>query len=168
MVTIIDDVLPKTFVNKIVTQNIDFHETWQNGIDSIKQWIHVCKKVSTDKEFVLLKQALLYLQKKTNIVIKDIHRCKLNIIKPMSINENVLNNMIHIDTEAEPNVIYKSIIFYLNDADGDTVFFDDNKKEIDRCSPQLGRAVIFDSTMFHRATPPTNKDRRVINFLIEI
>lgn len=168
MVTIIDDVLPKTFVDEIVNQNIDFHETWQNGIGSIKQWIYVCAKQPSDKVFVLLKQALNYLQDKTGIKIKDIHRCKLNIIKPMNISHDVLDNMIHIDTDPEPNVTYKSIIFYLNDADGDTVFFDNNKKEIDRCSPQLGRAVIFDSTMFHRATPPTSKDRRVINFLIEI
>lgn len=167
MVRVFDSVLPESYIDNILNQNIDFHETWQNGIDSIKQWIHVCKKEPTDNIFVLLKKSLNYLENKTDIKVLNILRCKLNIIKPMQVNDITISNMIHIDTDQEDGKEFNSAIFYLNDADGDTVFFDKNKKETFRCSPKKGRVVFFSSHMLHRATPPIQNERRVINFVLE-
>lgn len=161
------NVLPLNYIEEINNMELDFHETWQNGIDSIKQWIHVCKKQKDEKSFIKFKEAIDYFEKNTGIKVKDIHRCKVNIINPMTVDNITLERMIHIDTDYDPKVNYNSLVCYLNDIDGDTVFFDDSKNEIFRCTPKKGDVVFFKSHIFHRATPPSQGDRKVINFMLE-
>ena len=61
---------------------------------------------------------------------------------------------------------YKSLIYYINDSDGDTIFFNDKLKEIKRVSPKKGRAVIFDSQILHCGCNPIKQQKRaVINFI---
>ena len=61
---------------------------------------------------------------------------------------------------------YKSLIYYINDSDGDTIFFNDKLKEIKRVSPKKGRAVIFDSQILHcGCNPIKQQNRAVINFI---
>ena len=61
---------------------------------------------------------------------------------------------------------YKSLIYYINDNDGDTIFFNDKLKEIKRVSPKKGRAVIFDSQILHCGCNPIKQQQRaVINFI---
>jgi hypothetical protein len=57
-------------------------------------------------------------------------------------------------------------IYYVNDCDGDTVFFNNSgEKEIGRVSPKKGRVVYFPVNTPHAGQPPTLSDRRcVINF----
>jgi hypothetical protein len=55
-------------------------------------------------------------------------------------------------------------LYYVNDSDGDTVFFDDNKKEIERISPKKGRIAFFDGSIYHAGTPSETNSRAVINF----
>ena len=63
-----------------------------------------------------------------------------------------------------------SMIYYVHDTDGDTVFYDDNcKKIIKKVSPKKGRAVIFDSLIFHSYMRPVKSDKRVvINFIVNV
>jgi len=55
-------------------------------------------------------------------------------------------------------------LYYVNDSEGDTVFFDDSKKEIKRVSPKKGRIAFFDGTIYHAGTPSETNSRAVINF----
>ena len=103
---------------------------------------------------------------------------------------NVRNNM-HIDTDKR----HYSVIYYTNDTDGPTLFFNKTlkdlsyekydemrKKQIWRESqknflldkdivfslkPQKGTAVVFDGQIYHGSTTPTLKDRCIINFCYE-
>jgi hypothetical protein len=54
-------------------------------------------------------------------------------------------------------------LYYINDADGDTIFYDDNLNEIKKISPKKGRIVFFDGSIKHSAGIPTNNERIVIN-----
>ena len=54
--------------------------------------------------------------------------------------------------------------YYINDSEGDTVFFDDNKKEIKRVSPKKGRIVFFNGNQLHSGSYPTNTPRFILNF----
>lgn len=65
-----------------------------------------------------------------------------------------------------------SMLYYLNDSDGDTVFF--NEKAADgspeaftikgRVTPKANRAVIFDSSMYHASSQPRETaQRNVLN-----
>lgn len=73
----------------------------------------------------------------------------------------------HVDV-AEDN--YITAIYYVNDSDGDTIFFkapvDGQPLEIDqKVSPKKGRMVFFDSKTYHSGEPPIKNDKRcLINY----
>lgn len=96
---------------------------------------------------------------KTNMLVKDVST--IGTYHPP-----------HIDSATE-NVF--SMVYYVNDSDGDTIFFDrlvdgnstDTQQhigltEIGRVSPKKGRAVIFNSNRFHSSSNPIVNDRRVV------
>ena len=67
----------------------------------------------------------------------------------------------HIDTDTPHWVC----LYYVNNSDGDTVFYKDDKiTEIRRVSPKKGRIAFFDGSIYHASTPSETKSRAVINF----
>jgi hypothetical protein len=113
------------------------------------------------------------------LLLKDKYFLEIDYIKRIKSNLNTLipgytkNNIQipHIDyghnwTE-NPNLIY-SLIYYVNDSDGDTIFYDNNEKEIFRVTPKRGKAVLFKSNILHTACNPVNTDKRIIiNFIFK-
>ena len=96
-----------------------------------------------------------------NIQIITIKRMRLGMQTKVG-NESIINYP-HIDYFNEHEVF----LLYLNDANGDTVFYDNDKKEINRVSPRPNRAVLFDGLIPHSSSTPTNNSRRIalnINF----
>ena len=55
-----------------------------------------------------------------------------------------------------------SLLYYVNDSDGDTVFYDDNEKEIFRSTPKKGKAVLFKSKILHAACNPITTNKRIV------
>ena len=56
-------------------------------------------------------------------------------------------------------------LYYVNNSDGDTVFFEDDEvTEIKRVSPKKGRIVFFNGLIKHAATFPSLNPRSVVNF----
>ena len=71
-------------------------------------------------------------------------------------------NPIHID-EHTP---HKSLLYYINESDGDTIFFKDGK-EIQRVSPKKNRLVISDGPIDHCSSNPIKTELRyVLNTVI--
>jgi len=103
---------------------------------------------------------------KNNLSNKSIHRIKVNTTFPYPKNTKQKHGPIHYDlTELDVKAI--SIIYYINNSDGDTLFFDDKLKTIKKVSPRQGRAVVFDSNIKHAACCPINSiHRQVINFVL--
>ena len=59
-------------------------------------------------------------------------------------------------------------IYYVNDSDGDTFFFDDVGNIIERISPEKGKIVVFPGETFHAgASPRKTAVRSVINMNAE-
>jgi cytochrome c peroxidase len=74
---------------------------------------------------------------------------------------------IHVDET--PQSTSKSLVYYVNDADGDTYFYSNNEKLIKRISPKKGTAVYFPSNTYHASSPPRKTNKRiVINFVFNI
>ena len=85
-------------------------------------------------------------------------------------------NEIHIDNETPNN---KTLLYYINDSDGDTFLFDKIWNQTDsefdlsvllRAEPKQGRAITFDTWRFHAPSNPIYTQRRYvmnINFLEE-
>lgn len=109
---------------------------------------------------------------KMNVKILEIGRIKTNmLIKNQS--KNTSMNCPHVDRDTEG---YHSMVYYVNDSDGDTILF--NKKghegfeqlEIqDKAKPKKNTAVLFESDWYHTSTNPIDNARRIVlNFIFKI
>lgn len=84
---------------------------------------------------------------------------------------------LHVDSPIDHLVV----LYYVNDSDGDTIIVDkklqgerdlsvdvnlkvEDHKIIQKVSPKMGRAVIFDGRYYHTAEQPKHNMRCVINF----
>jgi len=94
--------------------------------------------------------------------------------------ENTESGEFHVDFH-DPHY---TMLYYVNDTDGDTVFSDikendvehienefekfnyvnENSKIIERVSPKQGRCVFFDGYIYHASSIPTKSERFVINY----
>ena len=78
----------------------------------------------------------------------------------------------HIDIE-QPHTVF---LYYVNDADGDTVIYDyvsknvkdvpnyEDIKMVKKITPKQGRVVVFDGMTWHSSTQPTKGPRCIVNF----
>jgi len=54
-------------------------------------------------------------------------------------------------------------LYYVNDSNGDTLFYNDDKKIVKRVSPKKGRIALFDGSLYHSSGQPNQNERIVIN-----
>jgi hypothetical protein len=66
----------------------------------------------------------------------------------------------HIDFPFQHTVV----LYYVNDSDGDTVFFDKNNQIVKSVSPKKGRVIIFDGLIYHGGGIPKKNHRCIVNF----
>ena len=72
-------------------------------------------------------------------------------------------NKIHSHTpHTDFSFPHKVILFYLNDSDGDTYFYDKEHKIIDSVTPKENRAVLFDGSILHSSSKPIKFPRRIV------
>ena len=57
--------------------------------------------------------------------------------------------------------MHKVFLFYINDSDGDTFFFN-NKEIFKRITPKKNRLVIFDGNIKHAGTHPIKSEKRIV------
>ena len=121
---------------------------------------------------------------------KRLMKVKTNLLFPTNLNINDNSCHIpHVDVHLDG---CETILYYINDSDGDTFLFDEfvdphfdkkfggthykyendkaiapNKMTLNRrITPKKGTAIIFDSNRYHASSSPKNTDRRfVINFV---
>ena len=116
--------------------------------------------------YMLIKKILNHVEKNEDIKVKKILRIKANFTVP-NINFKS-NNYTRIHKDEHKENIY-SFLYYVNDSDGDTRFFNDKFKLINSSKPKKGTGALFKSTTFHAGSCPTNHDKRVvINFVFEV
>lgn len=97
-------------------------------------------------------------------------RVKFNLLLKQNFGEHY--NQPHIDTPAPTY----SMVYYLNDSDGDTVLFNEKyspeQKDpikltvMERITPKKNRAVVFESNRYHASCNPSiSENRFVINWI---
>lgn len=150
----------------------------KNTIDS-QQFIHVFLFNGQVQSPALDRvKPILYFLNDRGIEIKNLKRIKANLIVKESTFPDNCYNIPHVDSYREeiPNGL-KSFLYYINDSDGDTIFFkeklthehmpvlhDLNVEQ--RVTPKMGSGVLFDSFQFHASSPPRKTDARmVLNFI---
>ena len=104
--------------------------------------------------------------------IKTFLRVKINLTFPSLNTTKDSHYPVHVD--AGINEKYKTVIYYVNDSDGDTIIFNEDKNykgplTIKRkISPKKGRLIIFDGDLLHAGGFPIESKQRIvlnINFI---
>lgn len=91
--------------------------------------------------------------------LNDIIFARLFLTMPY--NTEMTNHAPHTDL----NFPHISLIYYVNDSDGDTVFFEPDYKTIyKRVTPKKGRCVVFNGLIPHGAGIPTKNPRCIVNY----
>jgi len=89
-------------------------------------------------------------------------RCKLNLNSKATQFSDTQYFTPHVDVPSKKGI---TAIYYINDSDGDTLFFDETMTITDRITPKKGTLVYFDNKIYHAGQPPrTSFYRSVINF----
>ena len=109
-----------------------------------------------------------FMEDKTGVELAAVQRMKANLLVQKHIEEGRYNAP-HIDI-AERG--HKSLLYYVKDSDGDTFLFNEtfrDKKDLTvrkRVAPRKGKAVLFDSNIWHASSHPReNATRVVLNFV---
>tara|TARA_R100001086_G_scaffold116448_1_gene59708 strand:- start:1373 stop:1981 length:609 start_codon:yes stop_codon:yes gene_type:complete len=132
------------------------------------------------KYFNMCLKLLHYIRNYKKFILGDVLRIRIRRTLKTPNHNFKKHNIPHVDlTETDD---YKSLIYYVEDSDGDTVLFnnkwsagdspaldsldlDENK----RISPKQGRCILFDGHVFHAGNNPINYIKRtVINFDFKI
>ena len=124
------------------------------------QLVHPVFKVNQQKTspyypaFLNLFQEII-----NNTVRRDVILLRMKVNLLFKSNKKTINPF-HIDDKLDKN--YFSMIYYINNSDGDTVIYD-NKKLV-RVKPEAGKVLMFDGSLYHASSRPTkNKLRKVVN-----
>jgi len=179
---VIDDVLPKEYADKIEKIHTSGYFPWIFNVDMTlpkelrtKLPNYINTPGFTHVSLHLKKPVSQYINQFAKIVYYTLHKIKytkgykINVCRSFMLLPTPKVQEFttkHIDTET-PHLV---ILYYVNDADGDTYFFGKEKDSelVQKVSPRKNRAVIFDGSNYHASSLPTNKHRIVINFNLEI
>jgi 2OG-Fe(II) oxygenase superfamily len=107
-----------------------------------------------------------------NIQVKDVYRAQANMLTMNGAYPKDHYQYPHVDFALEDDGT-TSLLYYVNDSDGDTFFFNekvDTNVEVlginRRENPKKGKSVMFKSNTLHAGSPPRfHKSRIVINFV---
>jgi len=149
---------PGTIVE--VESGVESNSVYEKGINPF-QFVH-----STDlnqcQYIDIITPVLNQLSVKFQSNIR-ILKCKFNFLPKSSDNTY---HYPHID-DSEQDVY--TAIYYVNDSDGDTYFFDKDLNVTNTITPKKGRMVLFDSNKFHSSSSPINSEYRIIlNIVFEL
>lgn len=116
---------------------------------------------------------LWFLEHRTGIKVKHIDRVRANLMVPNGVNTSETYNEPHIDS---PDFDSLTMLYYINDSDGETRIFDKTVKEgfndlkmIHSQPHKKGDAIIFPSNRFHSSSSPITSDKRLnLNFVFYI
>ena len=128
-------------------------------------------------EFVLLTHTFYLdgLKNSDNYLLSDfiftkfLERTKIPFEKLVRSKSNLqlarITNKIHTTPHVDSHEKHKVVIYYANDTDGDTFFFNSNLEIINSVSPKKGRFIMFDGDILHAAGFNKNSDMRInVNF----
>ncbi len=108
----------------------------------------------------------------SNMRLDMMLRCKINILWQKESFPEDHWNVVHQDSDVES----VSMIYYVNDSDGDTYLFNQFYENgrlpeltiAKRVTPKKGRVLLFDGRRYHAGSNPrTSRERIVINYVFK-
>jgi hypothetical protein len=72
----------------------------------------------------------------------------------------------HYKPHTDHSFPHTVLLYYVNDADGNTVFVDENGRVVREVEPKKGRLLAFDGLLYHGGGIPKKNNRCVVNYSI--
>ena len=88
----------------------------------------------------------------------------LNLKKEAKRLDKQITKIKHYAPHTDLNIRHFALIYYVNDSDGSTVLFDENKNIIKEVEPKKGRILLFNGAILHGGGIPRNSNRCIVNF----
>jgi len=145
-----------------------------NTIDSLQFVHYALLNGSSTEALPVIRPLMSAVEKQLNQRVVDVGRIKINCLTNNIKTFTSSNyNIPHTD---EPGIEWLTMVYYINDSDGDTFLFNEAVGNTangltlhSRVSPSMGRAVIFDSRRFHAGSNPIDSQSRfVINVTFKL
>tara|TARA_R100000458_G_C8255387_1_gene231567 strand:+ start:42 stop:611 length:570 start_codon:yes stop_codon:yes gene_type:complete len=93
------------------------------------------------------------------VIKKDTRLLRMKVNLLFNTKKPTVNNF-HLDSADDNN--YMSLIYYINDSDGDTLLYKNGK--LIRVTPEAGKVLLFDGNIYHASSNPVKtKLRKVVN-----
>lgn len=188
MITVIDNFIPESYQNALIQEFEgelswfysnsaagvceNFDTTDSNIIDST-QFVHgiVEDNKGISPTYPLIFPLIWFLEKEKHIKVKNVLRVKANLMTRDG--REIKYQPPHVDVYGPG---FLTMIYYINDSDGDTIIFDKlhdqghcNLNITKRITPKKGRILLLPSNVFHSSSCPIRTKRRtVLNFILEI
>jgi hypothetical protein len=160
---------PFTVTKEEEQEHADKHnlskELLKNVVDT-QMFVHSITKgtrIDDEKTGLVCAEILKQFQTRADFPIEIVYRIQSNLqIRDGHISEEQ-HNVIHVDNY-DPHYV---IIYYVNDTDGDTLFFNESSI-IKRVSPKKGRILLFEGSNLHaNQLPRKSLNRCVLNINIQ-
>lgn len=177
LIEIHDDLIPIFLQNKIeelifsdnlnyfFIQNITFGGEKNDNLNfGFNHVIYNCEDNNSTSPYIHLFNQILYtFCTKRNIILDHIFTSRAFLQTP-SLNPGP--QPAHQDVTNKGKIIPHLVcLYYVNDSDGDTVFYKDDKSSIFKTvSPKKGRIIFFDGSIFHGGGRPSKTHRAILNF----
>jgi hypothetical protein len=189
---LLDDIIPQSYQNHIEEIAMHLPFFWHNNTSydpSSPTYSQLLELVQLDKNIVdngqficsiyeddvinnnqygILFPLIHFFADAADITVNQIVRIRVNMLLQDKTFEFNNYNYPHTDPKNT-----QSFIYYVNDSDGDTVFFKESDTAqfpssvsvLERVSPKKGRGIFFNSSQFHSSCNPRNTQARcIINF----
>lgn len=93
-----------------------------------------------------------------NLALQEILAARIYLVLPYDTTQ--AHGKPHVDFPF-PHLV---LLYYVNDADGPTVFFDREHRVVREVEPRKGRLLVFDGALLHGGGIPRRGPRCVVNF----
>lgn len=169
-IIVIDDAIPKALFNIWREEVYNSNEWRYFPYTDYNPWNYSVENVSEEHKlddtpkFQLMYDVNNLTHLTQSIVDMQASLCKISSYEITRMRINALSNHrevpqhhpIHIDTPADDKSgLVLSCILYVNDSDGDTLFYSNETQEIvQRVSPKENRLLAFPAELLHSSSPP--------------
>lgn len=184
---LIDNLLPKGYARTIEaelaspsfpwnlnTNTVNLGSTlgwWDEHTQDSPQFTHVfAHEGAAASDYYALVQPMLYFLEQATAVEWVPLRIKANMLLVNPLFPDLAYHTQHTDVIKPLGTSHraKSFLYYVNDSDGPTKFFDPDHQLTHIVEPKPNSGVLFDSLTWHASTSPKQSATRVvINFILE-
>jgi hypothetical protein len=183
-ILIIDDVVDIETQNLIENSIFSAETQWTFGrtvfshsdpilnVEAQKKSMNFTKSLFRVDDKFSVDDISIYTKPLHNLNVEKLFTSRIQLHLPIITDKQY--GLPHVD--GVRNFPYKAAVYYVNDSDGDTVFYKETTKEISpnnipldltvykTVSPKKGRLIVFSGDIYHSSGKPKNDIRCIINY----